>query len=389
MNYYQRALEIKDEIIKHRRHIHENAEVGLDLPKTTAYIMDVLSSYGIPSKRCGHGVIASIGQGDKTMLLRADMDALPMKEESGEPFACSSGTAAHCCGHDLHAAILLGTAKMLKEQEASLKGTVRLMFQPAEETFQGAKDMIEAGLFHPVKPDVSMALHVMPGRMPVGLFLYNNDSIMMASVDGFRIHIQGKGGHGAYPQNSINPITIGAHIHIALSELIANEADPADCCVFSIGHFEAGKAPNIIPHTAIMEGTLRTKNEEARKRLVKRIHQVCDLTAKRYGGSAWIESLSGMSSLKNNPEFTTQMVEYIKELPIPNLYGQPGLTANASDDYALITNAVPSCYFNISAGFEDERGDYGIHHPKVLFNEEALPVGAAMLAHCTSRWMNQ
>jgi len=389
MNYYQRALEIKEEIIKHRRYIHENAEVGLALPKTTAYILETLSSYGIPANRCGHGIKASIGQGDKTILIRADMDALPMKEESGEPFACLTGTEGHCCGHDLHAAILLGTAKMLKEQEETLKGSVTFMFQPAEETFQGARDMLAAGLFEPKKPDASIALHVMPGHAPVGHFSYNNSGVMMSSVDGFRIHIQGKGGHGAYPQNAINPITIGAHIHIALSELISNEADPADCCVLTIGHFEAGKAPNIIPHTAIMSGTLRAKNEETRARLVKRIHEVCDLTARRYGGSVTIESLSEMSSLKNDPDFTTEMVEYLKELPIPNLFGESGITANASDDYAMITSQVPSCYFNISAGFLDERGDYGVHHPKVRFNEDALPVGASILSHCAAKWLNK
>lgn len=389
MNYYQRALEIKEEIVRHRRYMHENAEAGLDLPKTTAYIMNVLTEYGLSPKRCGHGVIASLGQGEKSVLLRADMDALPMKEESGEPFACPTGTEGHCCGHDMHAAILLGVAKMLKEAEADLKGCVHFMFQPAEETFQGARDMIDAGLFEMTQPDVSMALHVMPDHLPVGLMMYNNDSVMMSSVDGFRIHIQGKGGHGAYPQNAINPITIGAHIHLALSELIANEADPADCCVLSVGHFEAGKAPNIIPHTAMLEGTLRTKNEDARKRLVERIHQVCDLTARRYGGSATIESLSALSTLQNDPDLTKKVASYAKELNIPGFISKSGLTANASDDYAMITSRIPSCYFNIGAGFEDERGNYGVHHPKVQFNEDALPVGASILAHSTARWLEE
>ena len=389
MNYYNRALELKEEIITHRRYIHENAETGLNLPKTTTYILETLADYGIEAKRLGHGILATIGHGGKTLLLRADMDALPMKEESGETFACPTGTEGHCCGHDMHAAILLGTARLLKEQETHLKGTVKLMFQPAEETFEGARDMIAAGLFEQAKPDASLALHVMPGHQTPGTFMYNHTGIMMSSVDGFRIHIQGKGGHGAFPQDAINPITIGAHIHIALSELIASEADPAHSCVLSIGHFEAGKAPNIIPHTAFMEGTLRTKNEDARKRLVKRIHEICEYTAKRYGGSITIESLSDMSILKNDPEFTTQMIDFIQELPIPNLNGIPGCSANASDDYAMITSKIPSCYFNLAAGFEDERGDYGVHHPKVRFNEDALPIGASMLAHCTERWLNQ
>lgn len=389
MDFYNKALKLKEEAIRHRRYFHSNAECGLELPKTVEYIMHILTQYGLQPQRCGHGVIATIGSGTKTILLRADMDALKMKEESGEAFASPNPLAAHCCGHDFHAAILLTTAKLLKEQEDSLNGKVLLMFQPAEETFEGARDMIEHGLFDAGLPDASLALHVMPGHNPVGMYMYNNSGIMMSSVDGFRINIQGKGGHGAFPQNAINPIVIGAHIQLALSELIAFEADPAHSCVLSIGHFEAGSVPNIIPHTAFMEGTLRTKNEEARRHLVNRIHEVCDLTAKRYGGSATVEALSDMSILKNDPDLATSMVDYIEELPVPGLTGIGGITANASDDYAMITNALPSCYVNISAGFEDERGDFGVHHPKVRFNEDALPFGVSIMTHCAVRWLEE
>lgn len=389
MNYYQRALELKEETIKHRRYIHENAETGLDLPKTTAYVMKTLEECGLQPQMCGHGVIATLGHGGKTILLRADMDALPMKEESGEPFACPSGHAAHACGHDFHAAILLSVAKMLKEQEDQLQGTVAFMFQPAEEIFLGARDMIDAGLFEKTKPDAALALHVMAGKMNHGILMYNNTGTMMSSVDGFRIHIQGKGCHGAYPQDGIDPIAIGVHIHLALSELIAHEADPAHSCVLSIGHFEAGKAPNIIPDTAMMEGTLRTKNEEARAKLVKRIHEICDLTAKRYGGSATIEVLSDMNVLECDPQTTTEMVEYARELSIPELVEYPGITANASDDFAMITSRIPATYVNVSAGFTDERGQYPIHHPKVRFNEDVCPIGSSLLAHCAARWLEE
>lgn len=389
MNEYSRALELKEETIRHRRYIHAHAETGLELPQTVDYVMQTLTEYGLHPRKCGHGVIASLGHGGKTLLLRADMDALPLKEESGETFACPTGKAAHACGHDFHTAILLTTAKMLKEQESKLAGTVFFMFQPAEETFQGARDMIAAGLFDQVQPDAALALHVTAGQMNPGMVMYNNTGTMMSSVDGFRIHIQGKGAHGAYPQDGIDPITIGVQIHLALSELIAHEADPAHSCVLSIGHFEAGKAPNIIPDTALMEGTLRTKDEAARKKLVKRIQEICDLTARRYGGSATIEVLSDMNVLNCDPETTTEMMSYIRELSLPDYTEYPGITANASDDFAMITSRVPSTYLNVSAGFPDERGLYPIHHPKVRFNEDVCPIGTAILTHCSLRWLEE
>ena len=225
MNDYERALALRDETVAHRRWMHTHAEVGLEMPKARAYVLEQLKLAGLEPRPCGHGVVAELGKkGGKTLLLRADMDALPMKEESGEPFACPSGTEAHACGHDFHAAMLLSAAKLLKESEDKLEGTVRFMFQPAEETFEGAKDMIANGILDGV--DAALAYHVSTGRMPVGIFMYNDSGTMMNSVDGFKITVHGKGSHGAYPQNSIDPINIGVHIYLALDAIIAHEADP-------------------------------------------------------------------------------------------------------------------------------------------------------------------
>ena len=189
MDYYQRACELKEDTIANRRHIHTNAEVGLETPKTRAFVKEKLREYGLEPRDCGHGVVATLGSGSPVILLRADMDALPMPEESGEPFACPDGEHAHACGHDFHAAMLLTAARLLKETEGDLKGTVKLMFQPAEETFEGAKDMIAAGVLEDPKPDVALAYHVAPGQMPVGIFMYNDKNTMMYSVDGFRIAV--------------------------------------------------------------------------------------------------------------------------------------------------------------------------------------------------------
>ena len=226
MDFLKRAQELKDETTQNRRHIHQNAEVGLNLPNTKAFVMEKLREYGLEPKECGHGVTATLGKPGKTLLLRADMDALPMPEESGEPFACPTGKTAHACGHDMHTAMLLTAAKMLKENESALCGTVKFMFQPAEETFEGARDMLESGLLENPPVDAALAYHVAAGKTPVGFVLYNDTGVMMASVDGFEITIHGRGSHGANPNLAVDPINVGVHIHLALQEFIERDSDP-------------------------------------------------------------------------------------------------------------------------------------------------------------------
>ena len=389
MELYQRALEHQEEAIRHRRYFHFHAEPGLETPKACAYIMETLQSYGLNPVPCGHGVTATIGSGSPCILLRADMDALPMGEESGLDFACPTGTEAHTCGHDFHAAMLLIAAKLLKEREGELKGTVKLMFQPAEETFQGAADMIENGILENPKVDAALALHVTAGQIPLGLYFYNANSTMMASADGFRIHIRGKGAHGAYPQNSIDPINIAVHVYLALEALIAREADPDKMCVLTIGSFNAGSAPNIIPEEAVLQGTLRTKDKESRSLLVRRIREVAEGTAAVYGGSANIEVLSAVPPLICDKAMTEELVGYIQKMGMPGAMPYAGISSSASEDFAMIADRVPSVYMNISAGFPDARGQYPMHNPKVQFNEEVLPAGAAIYAECAMRWLNK
>lgn len=387
MNYYERALELKDETIANRRHIHKNAETGLDLPKTKAYVMEELTEYGLEPKDCGYGVTATLGKGGKVLLLRADMDALPMPEESGEEFACPTGKEAHTCGHDFHAAMLLTAAKMLKEKEDTLEGTIKFMFQPAEETFEGSKNMIENGILENPPVAAALAYHVSPGKMPIGLFMYNDKDTMMYSVDGFKITIHGKGSHGAYPHVGIDPINIGVHIHLALQELIARESDPTHSCVLTIGQFAGGTAANIIPETAVLQGTIRTNKPEARELLVRRMKEVAERTAAVYNGTVDIEMISEVPPLICNPKLTDEVVGYMQELGIPGLTPYPGISASASEDFAVIAEKVPSTFMYLSAGYLDERGQYPAHHPKAQFNEDVCPIGAACLAHCASQWL--
>ncbi len=388
MNFYERALQLQEELRENRRYLHSHGEAGLHLPETKAFVMKKLKEYGLEPKDCGEGVTALLGKEGKVLLLRADMDALPMEEESGLDFACQNG-CAHTCGHDLHAAMLLTAAKMLKETESELQGRVKLMFQPAEETFEGAVNMIEHGILENPKVDAALGYHVAAGKMPCGIFMYNSKEAMMFSSDGFRIHVQGRGAHGAYPQNSIDPINIACHIHINLQTLIAREADPGHSCVLTIGQLEAGSAQNIIPETAMLAGTIRSNKPEAREKLVRRMKEVAEGTAATFGGSAEAVTLPGVPPLICDPTMTEEIVAYMLEAGVPGATPYPGIVASASEDFAEIAEKVPAAFLYLSAGFTDERGEAPAHHPKVQFNEEVLPQGAAWLAHCAHRWLQE
>ena len=381
----------EDYIVRIRRELHQHPELGFDLPFTTDLVKTQLTAMGVPyTEQYGKsGIVAMLGKTNSRpcVAIRADMDALPITENSAVSFPSLEPGKMHACGHDFHAAMLLSAAKMLKENESHLCGRVKFMFQPAEETFEGADNMIEHGILENPKPDAALAFHVTTGRSPVGTFMYNSKNTMMNSVDGFQITIHGKGSHGACPHQGIDPINIGVHIYLALQELIARENNPADSCVLTIGRFCAGEVANIIPETAILQGTLRTNNEAAREILVKRIREVSERTAAVYNGSIEYTVLSAVPPLICNPDLTEEFVSAMKTLAIPMLNGYPDINAPASEDFASIANKIPSTYMYLSAGFEDERGDYPVHHPKALFNEDVCPIGAACYAQCAETFL--
>ena len=387
MDFYKRALELNDETIAHRRFFHKNAETGLKMPVAVDYVMKKLTEYGLKPQKCGYGVTAILGKGEKTLLLRADMDALPMPEESGEEFACPTGKHAHACGHDFHADMLLTAAKILKENEDKLCGKVKFMFQPAEETFEGSNNMIENRILENPKPDAALAFHVAPGKLPIGLFMYNCGGVMMSSVDGFRIIITGKGGHGAYPNLTVDPIHTAVQIYTALEGLIARNSNPEKNCVLTVGKFQSGNAANIIPDSAVLEGTLRTNDKHERELLVGKIREVANGIAEINGAKAETTPLSQVPPLICNSKFTKQIAGFMQEMNIPGLTPYPDMQANASEDFAIIAEKIPSAFIYLSAGFLDERGAYSAHNPKVRFNEEVCPIGAAALAYCAVRWL--
>jgi amidohydrolase len=284
--------------------------------------------------------------------------------------------------------MLLTAAKLLKENEASLAGRVRLMFQPGEETFQGAKSMIAAGVLEDPKPDVALAYHVMAGRMPLGLVCYNRAGTMMNSSDNFTITITGRGTHGAYPDNGVDPITIAAHLILALESVVARELKATQASVLTIGKVEAGDAGNIIPQTATLCGTMRCDDPGQRAFLLERLRQVAEGTAATHRGTATVTVTSGTPPLICDTAATDDFLGYMRELPVPGYAEYPGIRAAASEDWAAVLEQIPGSYLFLSAGFPD-REVAPQHHPQVVFNEGVLAIGPAYLAHCATRWLEE
>lgn len=390
----ERAKELQPELVENRRWLHSHAEVGFELAETCAFVEEKLRALGCePRRMSGAGIVATLGKpGGKTILLRADMDALPMKEESGLAFA-AQGDAAHTCGHDLHTAILLGAAKLLKEREEELNGCVKLMFQPDEEGtnplgFSGSQAMLEDGVLEDPHVDAAVSMHVWSNApYPTGTF-FSRSGALMSSCDTVTVTITGKGTHGSMPQDGVDPINAGVHIYQAFENLIAREVPPFEQCTLTIGQFESGSAANVLPETARLVGTLRTISEDTRTRLKKRIEAICAGVGQAFGARVEVAFTQGIPSVYNAPALTEQAVESVRKLT-----GRPvevmEVPLSGSDDWSEISQKVDSCYLLLSAGSAEEGYPWSQHNPKVCFNEDAMYEGAAAFCAVALDWLRK
>ena len=385
----EQAIAMKDEIISYRRTIHNNPEVGTELPKTKAYVMDKLREFGYePKEICESGIVATIegSKSGKTFLLRADMDALPMAEATGLDFKSNNGSM-HSCGHDMHTAMLLGAAKLLKQNQNEIEGTVKLVFQPDEEGFTGAKKMLAAGVLENPKVDAAMAMHV-HSSTPSNVVLCGLGT-SIAGCNRFRIVVNGTGCHGAMPELGVDPINIAAHIYISLQEIIAREISATKPAVVTIGKFVGGEAPNIIPGEVVMEGTIRALDKEVGEFIFDRMKDIVESTAKMFRGEAKLIELSSVPPLTNDTELAKEVTSYVKDLVGEKavcLFEGGGM---GSEDFASYSYEVPSVYLMLGAGTKQENPLYGepMHNEKVVFNEDILVTGAAMHTYCSIMWL--
>ena len=382
------AKAIKEELITFRRTIHSNPEVGQSLPKTKLYVTEKLKEFGYdPKEICESGIVATIegSEPGKTFLLRADMDALPGKEATDCDFKSNNG-CMHACGHDMHTAMLLGAAKLLKQNQDKIKGTVKLVFQPDEEGFTGAKRMIESGVLKNPDVDAAMSMHVHSGT-PSNLVLCGLGT-SIAGCNRFRIVVRGTGAHGAMPELGVDPINIAAHIYLALQEITAREISATQPAVLTIGKF-TGEAPNIIPEEVVMEGTIRSLDKETGEFIFNRMNDIVVSTAKMFRGEAELIELSSVPPLTNNNDLAKEVTSYIKDILGEKsvvLFEGGGM---GSEDFASYSYEVPSVYLMLGAGTKQEDPSYGeaMHNPKVVFNEDILVTGAAMHTYSAIMWL--
>lgn len=381
----RKSEEIFEKIRGYREHIHANPELSYEEHETMAFVADKLKELGIEHKSgFGKTGVVAIIRGDHhktdtaSIGLRADLDALPIHEETNLPFASTKDGIMHACGHDVHTSILLGSAEIINEFRNELESPVKLIFQPGEEKNPGgATFMINDGVMQNPEVKKLHALHVFPD-MEVGKVGFK-EGIYMASCDEIYLTINGKGGHGATPHQCIDPIIIGANIITSMQTIVSRKCDPKIPCVLSFGHFEALGATNVIPSTAHLKGTFRTMNEEWRKEALTLIKSIAEDIAKSFGGTVEVNISKGYPYLENDPVVTSQVrqkaiellgEDNVEELPIR-------LTA---EDFSFYSQIAPVCFFRLGVRNESKGITYGVHHPKFNIDDEALKVGMQMMS---------
>ncbi len=381
--------------VKIRRELHANAETGFELETTLTIVENELKRLNISNfTRQGGGITALIGKKEgKCFLLRADMDALPIKEQSGLDFASKNGNM-HACGHDMHTAALLSAAAILKKHEHTLCGKVKLMFQPAEELLKGSEEMIKAGVLENPKVDAAMMLHVMPAvPFEAGTIIVSKEGVSAPAADYFEIEVEGKGGHGATPEKCVDPLITAAHIVINLQQIQSRELSINDSAVLTVGSFQSGDALNVIPAKAKLGGTMRAFDEEARGKIKRRIKEIAEKTAETFGALAKVTFPSGAPTLKNDITLAQSILKYQKELLGDKAISQSELEregkvkSTGSEDFAYVSHKVPSIMLAIAAGKSEEGYSKPLHHPQVKFDETALLNGAAAEAYTAIRWL--
>lgn len=391
-----------EKILKDRRYLHAHPGTGFDLSETLEYVRTELTAMGYEPQECGKAGLTVTAGGKKpgkVFLIRGDMDALPIKEESDVAFASENGNM-HACGHDMHAAMLLGAARLLKDHEDEIDGTVKLMFQPAEEIFAGAKDMIDAGVLKNPDVDAALMIHVAAGLpLSAGTVVACDGGISAPAADYFEIKIQGKGCHGSMPNAGVDPITVAAHIITALQEIHARELALVDEAVLTIGTIHAGLAANVIPDTVEMSGTIRTYDEDIRAFIKTRMEDIVKSIGTAFRAETKVIHGKGCPVLDNDPDLSACTVRYLQEMLGPGkAFSQGQLTAMSegkapktagSEDFAYVSQEIPSIMLALAAGHPDKGYCYPQHHPKVRFDEEVLAQGSAVYVYTAMRWLEE
>lgn len=388
------AMDIQEQIKADYEHLHTCAEVGFELTKTRAYVKKRLLEMGYQPMDCGKaGIVAIAGNSDtgKSFLLRADMDALHIKEEADVPYKSINGNM-HACGHDAHTAMLLSAAKIIKYHEQELGGIVKFMFQPAEEILEGARDMIANGVLGQPKVDGAMMVHVMTGvPLKTGTIVVSVPGVSAPAADFFEIKIKGKGCHGSMSHMGIDPLTAAAHIIIALQEIQAREMSVFNKGALTIGALEGADVANAIPDTVTLKGSMRAFDEDVRNLMKKRLTEITENVARAFRADAVVSYTSGAPTLVNDKELSEKTGIWLKETlgedMVIRSQDMPGQSSGGSEDFAYVSHEVPSIMVALAAGDLKDGYKYPLHHPKMRLDTNALAYGTAALAEVAMRYV--
>ncbi len=385
--------EILPGVVADRRHFHENPELAFEEVKTAAYVAERLEQLGVEDIKTGVGKTGVTGlirgtKGDgKVVMLRADMDALPIHEEVEAEYTSKVDGKMHACGHDAHTAMLLGVARVLMQKRDSFKGTVKVLFQPAEEVPPGgAIEMIKDGALEDPKVDAAIGLHV-ASDMPAGQIGWRVGPGSGGS-DRFRAVIKGRGGHAARPQKAIDPVVIAAQTVLALQTLVSRETDPMDSAVLSTTAIRAGEAFNVIPDTAELRGTVRTIDPETRARMEQRVPEVVNGIAASMGAEVDFTYIKGYPSLQNDPEVTEIVRQAAVEAVGEDMVVETPLGLGG-EDFSYFSLEVPSSFIRCGTRNEDRGIVWAHHHPKFDVDEEGFVNGMATMAAAAMKYLNE
>jgi len=387
-NFYETASALKDDIIARRRDLHRHPELAFQEVRTAGIVASTLRDLGI-EVQTGVGKTGVIGilEGEHegpTVLVRADMDALPILEENEVDYISETPNVMHACGHDGHTSIALAVAQMLSEHRTNMHGRIKFVFQPAEEVGQGAQAMVDDGALNEPRPDYSVGLHLW-NEMPLGFFSATPGPIM-ATCDFLDIKVSGYGGHAAKPHEVHDPIVAASHIVTALQSIVSRNVDPLEGAVVSITAVNGGDAYNVIPSVVTLKGTIRAFKGEIRDMLILRLNEICSGIASSLGCTAEIILYDRTEAVVNSADVSTRLTEIALQTPgithINNDYRTMG-----AEDVGMFMGDVPGCFFFVGSANAEKGLDYPHHHPRFDFDEQALIIGASVLAQAAASYV--
>lgn len=389
----EKAKQLAPRLLEIRRDFHMYPELSKVEFKTTAKINQILDEYSVPrldlTTRTGTAAMLQGKQDGPVLAIRADIDALPIQEESNLAFASRVKGISHMCGHDVHTTITLGAAIVLKHLQEEfpnrqLPGTIKFLFQPAEEVDGGAESMIDEGLFQHPKVDAIIGLHNNP-LLPVGK-IGIKEGFLMASIDDFTITIHGKGGHAGIPEHTIDPVVIGSAVVGLLQTIASRVVSPKESAVVTIGKFNAGTANNVIPDTAILEGTVRASSEHVRQTIAEILPKLVNQIVLGMGGQVDIDYRKLIPPVVND-ETLTSVLQKASEQIVGAANTVRAETTMGGDDFAMYQQIVPGCYYWLGTGNVEKDMIYDWHHPKFKIDEQAIEIGVMMMVQAAMNFV--